>query len=164
MTTAVNPIRSSIVCLTDLQQTLWQLGLPILDSKAVAEHKKRAKRSMLWHAIRSPLLGMTALVAFECLGRDPHRAGMVGAAVVVLATLFAWLVYAYDLQWTVLDYKTYQSLSVVPAHVAAAADALVQCGVAQSRIGVEFLKNDPILFVKEGNGHAAVKRYDLIVW
>ena len=85
MITAVKSVDTNIVCLTDLQRVLWQLGLPILDGKAVSSHKRRAKLLMLWRTLRWPLLGMTALMAFECLGRDAHRAGIVGGAVVVLA-------------------------------------------------------------------------------
>jgi hypothetical protein len=164
MITAVKSVDTNIVCLTDLQRVLWQLGLPILDGKAVSSHKRRAKLLMLWRTLRWPLLGMTALMAFECLGRDAHRAGIVGGAVVVLAALFGWLANAHDLQWAVMDYGTYRSTAAVPAHVQAAAQALVQRGVAESQIGVEFLKDDPILFVEEGDQISASERYDLIVW
>jgi hypothetical protein len=164
MATAVNRVSTSIVCLTDLQNTLWRLGLPILDRGAVAAHKGRAKLAMLWRTIRGPVLGMTALVGFECLGRDAHRAGLVAGAVVALAILFAWLVNACDLQWTRIDYGTYRNLYGVPAHVATAAEALLQSGIAESQIRVEFLKNDPILFVEESAELSPTKRYDLLVW
>jgi len=67
------------------------------------EYKKRA---MLWRAIRGQLLGMAALVALVCLGRQWGRAAVVGAAAVVRATLFAWLVNAFDLQWATIGYCT----------------------------------------------------------
>jgi hypothetical protein len=144
---------------------LWQLGMPILDAAAVAEYKKHAKLVMLWRAIRWQLLGMAALVAVVCLGRQWGRAAVVGASAVVLAALFGWLLSTHDLQWTAIGYGAYQSLHAVPPHVSAAASALLSCGVSPTQIGVEYLKNDPILFVEEGAGpHTGVKRYDLIVW
>jgi hypothetical protein len=152
---------TAVVTLTTVQLALWQLGMPILDAGAVAKYKKGAKRGMLWQAIRWQLLAMAALVALISLGHQPGRAAAVGAAAVVLATLFGWLVNSSDLQWRCIDYSTYQSLHVVPQHVSTAANALVSRGVPQERIGVEFLKTDPILFVEEGPG---INRYDLIVW
>ena len=92
------------------------------------------------------------------------RAAIVGAAAVVLATLFGWLVNASDLRWLTIDYSTYRSLHAVPRHVSAAVSALVCCGVSPERIGVEYLKNDPILFVEDAEQGPGVKRYDLIIW
>jgi hypothetical protein len=147
-----------------VQRGLWQLGMPILDAGSVAEYKKRAKLGMLWRAIRWQLLGMAALVALECLGRQWGRAALVGAEAGVLATLFSWLVYVSDLQWLTIDYSTYRSVHAVPPHVSAAASALLCCGVPQSRICVEYLKNDPILFVEDAEQGPGVKRYDLLIW
>jgi len=154
----------AVVSLTTVQRALWQLAMPILDAASVNEYKKRAKLGMLWRTIRSPLLGMAALVAIECLGQQWGRAAIVGAAAVVLATLFAWLVIAHDLQWLTVDYSTYRSLHVVPPHVSAAANALLDCGVSPSRIGIEYLKDDPILFVEDAEQRACIKRHDLIIW
>jgi hypothetical protein len=154
----------AVVSLTTVQRALWQLGMPILDAGAVADHKKRARLGMLWCAIRWQLLGMAALVAFECLGREWGRAAVVGAAALVLGTLFGWLVSASDLQWLTIDFTTYRSLHTVPPHVSAAADALLRCGVSERRIGVEYLQSDPILFVEDAEQHPGVKRYDLIIW
>jgi hypothetical protein len=169
MATRVNPSQrlkpdTIVVSLTTVQRALWQMGSPILDAAAVAEYKKRAKLGMLWRTMRWPLLGMAALVAFECLGRQWGRAAIVGAAAVVLATLFGWLVNASDLRWLTIDYSTYRSLHAVPRHVSAAVSALVCCGVSPERIGVEYLKNDPILFVEDAEQGPGVKRYDLIIW
>jgi hypothetical protein len=168
MATLTNPSRrfkveTAVVGLTKVQLALWELGLPVLDADTVAEHKKCAKFGMLWRAIRWQLLGMAALVALVCLGRQWGRAAEVGAAAVVLAALFSWLVYAVDLQWLTIGYGAYRSLYAVPPHVSTAADALVRCGVSEKRIGVEFLKDDPILFV-EDDQQAAPRRYDLIIW
>jgi hypothetical protein len=169
MANPVNPSQrlnpeTTVVPLTAVQRALWQIGSPILAADAVAEHKKRAKLGMLWHTIRWPLLGMAALVAFECLGRRWGGAAVVGVAALVLATLFGLLVNASDLRWLTSDYSTYRSLHAVPAHVSAAANALQCCGVSQERIRVEYLKNDPILFVEDAEQHPSVKRYDLIIW
>jgi len=155
---------TAVICLTQLQQTLWQLGVPILDSGAVARHKKRAKLSMLLSAIQWQLLGMTASVGFECLGRDWHRAGLVGVAALVLAGLFTWLVSISDLQWVSIDYASYENLHSVPTHVSAVANALACSGVAGSRIRVEYLKDDPILFVEENGELATIRRYNLVIW
>jgi hypothetical protein len=152
------------VSLTTVQRALWHLGMPILDASAVAAYKKRAKLGMLWRSTRWLLLGMAVLVAFECLGRQWGRAAGVGAAAVVLATLFGWLVSVTELQWLTSGYQAYRSLEAVPPHVSAAADALLACGVSESRIGVEYLKDDPILFVEDAEPQAALRRYDLIVW
>ena len=84
--------------------------------------------------------------------------------------LFSWLLSASDLNWLTTDYGTYRSLYSVPPQVSAVADALVCCGVSESRIGVEYLKSDPILFVDDQpvesseNDESEAKRYDLIVW
>ncbi|HEY1760481.1 MAG TPA: hypothetical protein VGG72_34220 [Bryobacteraceae bacterium] len=175
MASFVNPSQrlkpgTTVVSLTTVQCALWQLGMPILDADAVAGYKRRAKRGMLWLAIRWQLLGMAALVGLVCLGREWGRAAIVGLAAVVLATLFGWLVNAADLQWTTLGYGIYRSLHAVPPHVSAAANALMRCGVSESQIGVEYLKNDPILFVKDpgfvkdAGQTSGVRRYDLIVW
>src|SRR5271155_897333 len=123
----------TVVPLTAVQHALWQLGMPILDPGAVAGYKKRAKRGMLWRAIRWQLLAMAALVAFECLGRQWGRAAAVGAAAIVLATLFGWLVNASDLQWLSIDFRTYHKVNPVPPHVSAAANALLRCGVLEER-------------------------------
>jgi hypothetical protein len=154
----------AVASLTTVQRALCQLGLPIIDAGSVAEYRKRAKSGMLSRAIGGPVLGMAALVAFECLGRQWGRVALVAAAAVVLAALFAWLVRAYDLQWLTIDYSAYRSLHVVPAHVSDAANALLCCGVSPSRIGVEYLKNDPILFVEDAEQSPGVKRYDLVIW
>jgi hypothetical protein len=82
----------------------------------------------------------------------------------VLATLFTWLVSASDLQWHTLDYGTYREAHAIPLHVSAAANALLSYGVGESRIGVEYLKNDPILFVEDVEQPSSVRRYDLIIW
>jgi hypothetical protein len=155
---------AAIVSLTTVQRALWQLGMPILDAGAVAQYKKRAKLGMLWQAIRWQLLGMAVLVAFMCLGRQWGRAAFVGAAAVVLAALFGWLVSASELQWHAIDYRAYRSVYAVPPRVSAAADALLCCGVSEGRIGVEYLKNDPILFVEDAEQLPGVKRYDLMIW
>lgn len=155
---------TSVVSLTGLQQALWQIGLPILDGDAVAAHKKTARRIMLWRAVRWQLLAMAVLVGFECLGRDWLRASFVGAAALTLAGLFAWLVNVSDLRWATMDYPAYKNLHGVPAHVSATADALVRCGVAETSLGVEYLKNDPILFVEETGELSQIKRYDLVIW
>ena len=155
---------TAVVSLTTVQRALWQLGMPILDSHTVAEHKQRAKFDMLWRTIRWQLLGMAALVALVCLGRQWGRAAVVGAAAAVLATLFGWLVNASDLQWLTIGYSSYRSLHAVPPHVSAAANALLSCGVADAHIGVECLKSDPILFVEDAEQRPCVKRYDLIIW
>ena len=155
---------TTVVSLTTVQRALWQLSMPILDADAVAEYKKRARLGMLWGAIRWQLLGMAALVAIECLGRQWRGAILVGVDAVVLATLFGWLVGVSDLQWCTIDYSTYRSVHGVPLHVSAAADALLCRGVAQSRIGIEYLKKDPILFVEDAEPGPGVKRYNLIIW
>lgn len=150
---------TAVVPLTTVQLALWQLGMPILDARAVAKYKKGAKRGMLWQAIRWQLLAMAALIALISLGHQPRRVAGVGVAAVVLATLFGWLVRS-ELRWRSIDYTAYQSLHVVPPHVSAAANALLSRGVPQELIGVEYLKTDPVLFVEDGPG----VRYDLIVW
>ena len=155
---------TTVVSLTVVQRALWQLGMPILDAEAVAKYKRRAKLGMLWRAIRWQLLGMAALVALVCLGRQWSRAAVVGVAAVVLATLFGWLVNSSDLQWLRTGYSTYRSVHTVPPRVSAAANALLCCGVSQTQIGVEYLKSDPILFVEDAEQADGVKRYDLIVW
>ena len=155
---------TSVVSLTTMERALWQCGIPILDAGAVAKYKQRAKFGMLWRAIRWNLLAMAVLVAFECLGRQWGRAAVVGAAAVVLSTLFGWLVSAAEFRWLTADYSIYRSLHPVPAHVAAAADALLRCGVSEKQIGVEYLKDDPILFVEDAEHLPNIKRYDLIVW
>src|SRR5271170_7332041 len=103
MATLANPSQrlkpdTTVVSLTTVQRALWQLGMPILDAGAVAKYKKRAKLEMLWRSIRWQLLGMAALIGFECFGRQWSRVAVVGAAAVLLATLFGWLVNASDLQ------------------------------------------------------------------
>ncbi|MGD1090733.1 MAG: hypothetical protein ABSB35_01945 [Bryobacteraceae bacterium] len=163
LSTRVKP-DTSVVSLTTVQSVLWQLGMPILDAGAVAAYKKRAKLVMLWHAIRWQLLGMAALVGFVCIGRQWGRAAALGAAAVMLATLFAWLVNASDLQWFTIDYSTYRSMHEVPPQVSAAATALLSSGISPRQIGVEYLKNDPILFVQDPEQGPGVKRYDLIIW
>ncbi len=155
---------TTVVSLTTVQRALWQLGMQILDAGAVAKYKKRAKLGMLWSAIRWQLLGMAALVALVCLGREWGRAAVVAAAAAVLATLFGWLVNASDLQWLTIGYSAYRSMHAVPPHVSAAVNALVCCGVSQERVGIEYLKSDPILFVEEAEQSPGVKRYDLIIW
>ena len=155
---------ATVVSLTTVQRALWQLGMPILDGDAVIQYKKRAKLGMLWRAVRWHLLGMAALVALMCIGRQWGRVAILGAAAVLLATLFAWLVSASELLWETAAYSTYRSLYAIPPHVADAANALLQCGVSERHIGVEYLKNDPILYVEDAEQGAGVRRYDLIVW
>lgn len=154
---------TTVVGLTAVQRALWQLSVPTLDAGAIAEYKKRAKRGMLWRAIRWQLVGMAALIALVCLGRQWGRAAVVGASAALLATLFGWLVSASELQWLTMRYQTYRSAHAVPPHVSTAAEALVSCGVSPNQIGIEYLKNDPILFVEDVEQHPG-KRYDLIVW
>ncbi len=169
MTTLVNPsqrlkLDAAVVSLTTVQRALWQLGMPILDATAVGKYKKLAKRGMLWRAIRWHLLGMAALVALMCIGRQWGRVATLGGAAVLLATLFAWLVNASELLWQTAGYSTYRSLYAIPPHVEAAADALLSCGVSERHIGVEYLKNDPILYVQDAEQGLGVRRYDLIIW
>ena len=166
---AVNPsqrlkVDTTVVALTTAQSALWQLGMPILDAVAVAKYKKRAKLVMLWRAVRWHILGMAALVALMCIGRQWSRVATLAAAAVLLATLFGWLVNASELLWQTIGYRTYRSLYPVPPHVAAAADALLSCGVSEKQIGVEYLKNDPILYVEDAEQGHGVQRYDLIIW
>jgi len=161
--------RTAVIPLTAVERALWRLQMPVLDRHTVAEYKKRSKRGMLWRAMRWQLLALAALVAFECLGREWSHAAVVGAAAVVLAALFGWLVSSSDLQWRTALFSVYQTGNAVPPHVSAAANALVGSGISPSRIGVEYLKDDPILFVEqplaEDSVHPAeLKRYDLIVW
>jgi hypothetical protein len=155
---------TAVVSLSNVQRALWQLGMPILDAASVAEYKKRAKLAMLWRAIRWQLLGMAALVAFMGLGHQWGRVGTVGAAAVLLATLFGWLVNGSELLWLTMGYSTYRSLYAVPPHVSAAAEALVSAGIAERQIGVEYLKDDPILYVEDAEQGQGVHRYDLIIW
>lgn len=176
MATFANPSQrlnpdTTVVSLTTVQRALWQLGMPILDADAVAQYKKRAKLGMLWHAIRWQLLGMAALVGLACIGRQWGRVAVVGADAVLLATLFGWLVYVSDLQWSTIGYSAYRSMHTVPLHVSAAANALLSGGVSESQIGVEYLKSDPILFVEDDERfledaaqRPGVKRYNLIIW
>jgi hypothetical protein len=169
MATLANPSHrlkpdTTVVSLTTVQRALWQLGMPILDAGSVAEYKRRAKLGMLWRTIRWQLLGMAGLVALECLGRQWGRAAVVGAEAAVLASLFGWLVVSSDLRWLTAGYSNYRSVHAVPPHVSAAANALLCSGVSPSRIGVEYLKNDPILFVEDTEQGPGVRRYDLIIW
>jgi hypothetical protein len=168
MATLTNPSRrfrvdTAVIPLTTVQLALWELGIPVLNAESVAAYKKRAKFGMLWRTVRWPLLGMAALVALVCLGRQWGRAAAVAAAAVVLAGLFTWLVNAFDLQWLSIGYSSYRSLHPVPPHVSAAANALVSHGISEKRIGVEYLKEDPILFV-EDDEQGALQRYDLVIW
>jgi len=153
---------TAVVSLTTMQSVLWRLGMPILDTNAVAQYKRRAKLGMLWSAVRWQLLGMAAVVALICVGRQWGRAAGVGAAAVLLATLFSWLVSATDLQWRTMRYSIYQDLHAVPGHVSAAVSALLSRGVSPETIGVEYLKSDPILFVEDAE--RGTRRYDLILW
>ena len=155
---------TSVVPLTTVQRALWQLGAPILDAGAVAKYKNGAKLGMLWRTVRWLLLAMAAPVAFMCIGHQWGRVASVGADAVLLATLFGWLVNASDLKWLTMDYSAYRNQNPVPPHVSAAANALLDCGVPQERIGVEYLKTDPILFVEDAEQGAGVKRYDLVIW
>jgi hypothetical protein len=166
---AVNPLQrlkgnTAVVSLTTVQRALWQLGMPILDDIAVAGYKKRAKLIMLWQALRWQLLGMAALVAFMGLGRQWSRVAMVGGAAVLLASLFAWLVSASELLWLTIGYRNYRSLHAIPPHVSAAAEALLACGVSEGQIGVEYLKDDPILYVEDAEQGGRVQRFNLIIW
>lgn len=166
MATIVRPPQSSqppaVWCLTDLEHALWQLDLPGLPEGVIARHKRFAKLGMLWRTMRPLLFGLALLVGLECLGRDWARAGFVAASALLLAALFAWLICAVDLQWTTADYMTYSKLHPVPEHVSTAAGALVRFGISESRIGVEYLKDDPILFVTEGE--SSERRRHLIIW
>ena len=157
---------TGLVPLTVIQSALWRLGLPILNSKTVARHKKRAKRGMLLRAISWPVVGVALLVAFECLGRHWGRVAIVAAAGVVLMALYSWLLSASELEWLTVGYSKYRSLYPVPPHVSAVADALVSCGVSEALIGVEYLKSDPILFVDDGIGKmdGPGTRYDIVIW
>jgi hypothetical protein len=159
---------TSVVSLTTVQSALWQLGMPVLDADAVSKYKNGAKRGMLWHTVRWVLLAVAAPVAFMSIGHQWGRVATVGADAILLAALFSWLVSASDLRWQTMDYGAYQSEYPVPEHVSAAANALLACGVPQGRIGVEYLKTDPILFVEDAEQdpveNAGVKRYDLIIW
>jgi hypothetical protein len=157
-------VDTTVVSLTTVQRALWQLGMPILDAAAVAEYKKRSKLVMLWHAIRWHLLSMAALVAVMCIGRQWSRVATVAAAAVLLATLFGWLMNASELLWQTIGYSTYRNLYPVPPHVAATADALLSSGVSEMQIGVEYLKNDPILYVEDAEQGHGVQRHDLIIW
>ena len=159
--TAAHPSQhaTSVLRLTNLQQTLWQLRLPVLTVGVVDRHKKYAKFAMLWNTIRWLLVGMGALIALECCGRHWTRVGFIAGAAALLAGFFAWLVSASDLQWTTADYPAYRKLYDVPAHVSAVADALVRSGVEETSIGVEYLKDDPILFVEEDG-----ERHNLVIW
>jgi hypothetical protein len=77
---------TTVVSLTTVQRALWQLDIPIVDVHAVARHKRLAKLGMLWRAVRWQLLGMAALVAIMCLGRQWGRAAVVGGDAGVVAT------------------------------------------------------------------------------
>jgi hypothetical protein len=153
---------TTVVPLTTVQSALWKLGMPILDASAVTGYKKRAQREMLWRAVRWQILAAIALVAVIALGRQPGRIAAVAAAATTLTLLFGWLVNTSDLQWASVDYLAYQRLSPVPLHVSSAASALIERGVPQQAIGVEYLKADPVLFVRDTEDGS--KRYDLIVW
>jgi hypothetical protein len=121
-------------------------------------------------AISWPFLAVALLVAFECLGRHWGSVARVASAGTALMALFSWLLSASDLNWLTADYGTYRGLYPVPPQVSAVADALVSCGVSESRIGVEYLKSDPILFVDDQPvtsgeiGEPGARRYDLIIW
>jgi hypothetical protein len=115
-------------------------------------------------AIAWPVFGVALLVAFESLGQHWGRVAMVAGAGMALMTLFAWLINASDLNWLTTDYRTYLSSNSVPPHVSAVADALISHGVSENRIGVEYLKSDPILFVDDPLVEAGAKRYDLVIW
>ena len=149
---------TSVVSLPTVQHALWQLGLPILNAGAVADYKKRAKLGMLWSAIRWQFLGIAVLVALECLGRQWGGVARLAGAAGMLATLLCWL-NASELRWRTMRYDTFASVYQVPLHVSAAADALLCSGIAPAQIGVEYLRNDPILFVTDDSN-----RYDLIIW
>ena len=161
MTTADQRLNfdTAVICYPDVQHALLQIGLPVLDEKAVARHKRCARLAMLWRSIQWLVVALVVLVAFESLGKKSVRLGIVCAAAFALISLFIWLVNKYDLQWATLDYSTYRNLYGVPEHVSTAADALKRFGFSDTQIGVEYLKDDPILYVKE-NG----RRYSLIMW
>ena len=154
---------TAVVAITTIQRALWRLDVPILDAVAVAEYKKRAKTAMLWRTIRWLLLGIAALIALECLGRQWDRIAVAATAAVTLAALFSWLVSSHDLRWMTVGYGAYRSSQAVPPHVSATANALLSCGVCEERMGVEYLKTDPILFVEDAEQLPTV-RYDLIIW
>jgi len=115
-----------------------------------------------WRAVRWQILAAIALVAVIALGRQPGRIAAVAAAATTLTLLFGWLVNTSDLQWASVDYLAYQRLSPVPVHVSSTASALIERGVPQEAIGIEYLKTDPVLFVRDTEDGS--KRYDLIVW
>jgi hypothetical protein len=157
-------LHTSVVSLSTLQRALWQLRMPILNAGAVADYKKGAKLGMLWSAIRGQFLGIAVLVALECLGRQWSGVGRVAGAAGVLATLVCWLT-ASELRWRTMPYETFASANQVPLHVSAAADALLCSGIAPAQIGVEYLRNDPILFVTDAEQQfPGSRRYDLIIW
>lgn len=155
---------TSVVSLPTVQRALWQLGMPILNAGAVADYKKRAKLGMLWSAIRWQFLGIAVLVALECLGRQWSGVGRVAGAAGMLAILLCWL-NASELRWRTIPYETFAGANQVPLHVSAAADALLCSGIAPAQIGVEYLRNDPILFVTDVEEQfPGSTRYDLIIW
>jgi hypothetical protein len=147
-------------CLTTTQRVLLELGAPILDDAVVARHKLYARRAMLWRSIRWLLVGIVLLLAFESLGGNWLRTLKVGASGLLLGGLFTWLS-VVDLTWSVTDYASYRASNKVPANVAALANALEDAGIGSQDIRVEYLKNDPILFVQETNPPC---RYDLVIW
>ena len=155
---ALSPVSTSIIELSAVQHALWRLKMPVLDSTYVASYKRRAKLGMLWNGVRWHFLAISALVALESIG---HRWGAflgVTCSAITLATLFTWLSH-HDLRWRTMPYRAFKSMTPVPEHVAAAADALISHGVAPEMIGVEYLKHDPVLFIEDDD-----RRYDLIVW
>lgn len=157
-------LETSVVSLFTVQRVLWQLGMPILNAGAVADYKKRAKLGMLWSAIRWQFLGFAVLVALECLGRQWGGVARLAGAAGMLATLLCWL-NASELRWRTMPYDSFASANQVPLHVSAAADGLLSSGIAPEQIGVEYLRNDPILFVMDAEEQfPGSKRYDLIIW
>jgi hypothetical protein len=152
---------TNVVALTKVQHALWHLGMPILDAAAVVQYKTRAKREMLWRAIRWHVVAAAALVAVIGLGRQWNRVASITAAAGALLGFFGWLLYACDLRWATKKFTDAQGVMTIPPHVSTAATALVTSGVPQESIGIEYLKTDPILFVEDPED---AKRYDLIIW
>lgn len=148
-------------CLTNVQQVLLELGLPIIEEAAVARHKRTAKSAMLWRAVCWPVAAIVLLVAFESLGGHWLRTSVIGIAGLGLGALYTWLVSAVDLIWCTTDYATYRLSNPVPQNVAALADAVEHAGVAPELLQVEYLKHDPVLFIQEQNSSY---RYDLAIW
>jgi hypothetical protein len=161
MTSPSLELSSVSQCLTTVQRVLLDLGTPILDEAVVARHKRSARREMLWRAIRWPLMAIAVLLVLESLGGNWLHTLKVGASGLLLGGLFTWLMSVADLNWAITDYASYRSSNIVPANVASLASTLENAGISKQDIRVEYLKNDPILFVHEVSDSG---RYDLVIW